>query len=225
MITVTNQIPLSARNNLAASPRFLLIAVAVLGLSMAGCATSPTTPACPANTQSLPDCPPLSAVVDEQVEQIYKYRTWKSPKELEEDPISFGMNADIPVQGARGKIVGPDDEGAIDSLAIKLWMIENADHTLDFGYYIFTPDLVGYAMVGAMCDAVKRGVDTRVMVDSLGSLKAGRTLLAALKSCEDQAGFVINKAGELTTRKARVQVMVFNAVSKISTSPNRPAFA
>jgi phosphatidylserine/phosphatidylglycerophosphate/cardiolipin synthase-like enzyme len=100
-------------------------------------------------------------------------------------------------------------------------MIENAEHTIDFGYYIFTPDLVGYAMVGAMCDAVKRGVDTRVMVDSLGSLKASRTMLAALKTCEKQASFIRNQAGELTTRKARVQVMIFNAISKISTSPNR----
>jgi len=209
------------RNKLINAPFFALLAIAFLSLLQIGCAISPTAPACPANTQNLPDCPPLGAVVDEKVEHFYAYRTWKSPKELGDDPIAYGMNADIPVQGARGKIVGPDDEGAIDSLAIKLWMIENADHTLDFGYYIFTPDIVGYAMIGAMCDAVKRGVDTRVMVDSLGSLKASRTTLAALKTCENQAGFIRNEAGQLTTRKARVQVMVFNAISKISTSPNR----
>jgi phosphatidylserine/phosphatidylglycerophosphate/cardiolipin synthase-like enzyme len=76
-------------------------------------------------------------------------------------------------------------------------------------------------MVGAMCEAVKRGVDVRVMVDSLGSLKASKTTLAALKTCENHANFMRNEAGELTTRKARVQVMIFNAISKISTSPNR----
>jgi phosphatidylserine/phosphatidylglycerophosphate/cardiolipin synthase-like enzyme len=181
----------------------------------------PAEPACPADRQNLPDCPPLSAVVDEHIEHIYEYRTWKSPRELGEDPIAFGMSADIPIQGARGKILGPDDEGAIDSLAVKLWMIENAEHTIDFGYYIFTLDIVGYAMVGAMCDAVKRGVDVRVMVDSVGSMKASRTTLAALKTCENHAKFMRNEAGELTTRKARVQVMIFNAISKISTSPNR----
>lgn len=216
-----SQIQISARNKLTGSPGFAWIAIALLGLLQVGCATAPVAPVCPANTQNLPDCPPLSAVVDEQVDHIYQFRTWKSPEELNDDPIAYGMNADIPVQGARGKIIGPDDEGAINSLAVKLWMIENADHTLDFGYYIFTPDIVGYAMIGAMCDAVKRGVDTRVMVDSLGSLKAGRTALAALKTCENQAGFIRNAAGELTTRKARIQVMVFNAISKISTSPNR----
>jgi len=169
----------------------------------------------------MPDCPPLTAVVDKEIEQIYKNRTWVSPEELGEDPIAYGMNANIPVQGARGKILGPDDEGAIDSLAVKLWLIENAEHTIDFAYYIFTPDIIGYAMIGAMCDAVKRGVDVRVMIDSLGSMKVSRTLLAALKTCENQAGFISNEAGQLTTRKARVQVMIFNSISKISTSPNR----
>lgn len=190
-------------------------------LLQAGCAVTPSIPACPANTQDLPDCPPLSAVVDSEIEHIYKYRTWVPPKELGEDPVAYAVNADIPIQGAQAKILGPDDEGAIDSLAAKLWMIENADHTIDFGYYIFAPDLVGYAMVGAMCEAVKRGVDIRFMVDSAGSLKASRATLAALKSCEDQAGFIRNEVGELTTRKARVQVIIFNALSKLSTSPNR----
>jgi phosphatidylserine/phosphatidylglycerophosphate/cardiolipin synthase-like enzyme len=193
----------------------------LFALLQAGCATTPLAPSCPANTQDLPDCPPLSAVVDPEIERIYEYRTWKSPRELERDPISVGVNADIPIQGARGKILGPDDAGALNSLAAKLWMIENAEHSIDFGYYIFTSDIVGYAMIGAMCNAVKRGVDVRVMVDSAGSLMTSRTTLAALQACQDQAGFIRNEAGDLTTRKARVQVMVFNAISKISTSPNR----
>jgi len=198
-----------------------LVAILATGILLTGCSTSQVKPACPANTQNLPDCPPLNAIVDEEIEHIYKYRTWVSPKELEEDPIAYGMNADIPVQGARGKILGPDNEGAINSLAAKLWMIENAQHTIDFAYYIFTPDIIGYAMIGAMCDAVKRGVDVRVMIDSLGSMKANRTMMAALKTCEHQAGFISNEAGQLTTMKARVQVIIFNSISKISTSPNR----
>ncbi len=197
------------------------IAILLLSLLQAGCATTPTTPTCPPGTQNLPDCPPLSAVQDRDIDRIYKYRTWVSPKDLEEDPIAYGMNADIPIQGAQGKILGPDDEGAINSLAVKLWMIENAQHTIDFGYYIYTTDIVGYAMFGAMCDAVKRGVDVRVMVDGLGSSKASNTTLAALKTCENQAGFIRTESGELSTRKARVQVMIFNSITKISTSPNR----
>ena len=208
-------------NKQVRTPYSAVTAILFSILLQAGCATAPTVPACPANTQNLPDCPPLGAVEDPKVEHFYAYRTWKSPTELEQDPIAFAANADIPIQGAQGKILGPDDKGAMDSLAAKLWMIEDAEHTIDFGYYIFTPDIVGYAMIGAMCDAVKRGVDVRAMVDSAGSMKTTRTTLAALKSCEDQAGFIRNEAGKLTTRKARIQVMIFNALSKISTSPNR----
>ena len=193
----------------------------LLFLLQAGCTSVPTTPSCPQGTQILPDCPPASAIPDEKIEQIYASRTWKPPDEVGADPVEFGVNFDVPVQGAQGKILGPDDEGAIDSLAAKLWMIENAEHTIDLVYYIFTPDIVGYAMIGAMCDAVQRGVDIRFMVDSLGSLELGRSTLAALQSCEKQAGFMRNEKGELTTRKARVQVVIFNAVTRISTSPNR----
>jgi len=76
--------------------------------------------------------------------------------------VSFGTSVEIPIQGARGKILDP-----------------------------------------------------------AGSMKASRTTLAALKTCEDQAGFIQTEAGQPSTRKARVQVMIFNAISKISTSPNR----
>ena len=197
------------------------LAIITLAGLISSCASVPPAPTCPEGTQDLPDCPPLEAVVDEDIEYLYRYRTWKPPKEVGEDPIAFGMNAEIPIQGARGKILGPDNEGAIDSLAAKLWLIENAEHTIDFGYYIFTPDLIGYALIGAMCDAVKRGVDVRFMVDSIGSSQTGRTTLAALQSCADQAGFIKTENGQTSTRKARVQVMIFNAISKISTSPNR----
>jgi putative cardiolipin synthase len=197
------------------------LAIIMLGGLLSGCTTMPPTPSCPEGTQNLPDCPPLDAVIDEDIESIYRYRTWWPPKEVAADPIAFGMNAEIPIRGARGKILGPDDEGAIDSLAAKLWLIENAEHTIDFGYYIFAPDLVGYALIAAICDAVKRGVDVRFMMDSAGSSKASRTTLAALQSCEGQAGFIKTENGQTSTRKARVQVMIFNAISKIGTSPNR----
>ena len=52
---------------------------------------------------------------------------------------------------------------ALKSLAAKLWMIENAEYTVDVMYYIFKRDTVGYAVLGALCNAVKRGVDVRIM--------------------------------------------------------------
>jgi len=142
-------------------------------------------------------------------------------RELNVDPVEFGKEYEIPVQHARTKFLGPDDHAAIDSLAAKLWMIENAEHTIDFTYYIFKADLIGYAMVGAMCDAVRRGVDVRVTIDSVGSISGlTHAPLRALETCAEDAGFMRNRQGQITTRKARVQVVVFNAVSKFG-NPNR----
>ena len=197
-----------------------LILPAVL-LFLGACAVAPRQESCPAGTQDLPDCPPLSAIDDPEINELYENRTWVPATDIEQDLIELGKQADIPVQHARTRFLGPDDHAAIDSLAVKLWMIENAEHTIDFTYYIFKTDLVGYAMLGAMCNAVQRGVDVRVTVDSLGSISgATHPALKALETCAYRAGFMRNSKGQLTTRKARVQVVIFNAVTKFS-NPNR----
>ncbi len=109
----------------------------------------------------------------------------------------------------------------MNSLAAKIWMIENARHTIDATYYIFHRDLVGEAMLGALCNAVQRGVDIRFMVDSVGSIDSSHSELKALETCADDAGFMRNAAGELTNKKARIQVVIFNSVSKIFVRLNR----
>ena len=96
-------------------------------------------------------------------------------------------------------------------------MIDNAKHTLDATYYIFKRDLVGDSMLGALCNAVKRGVDVRFMVDSIGSMDSNHRGLKALETCAADAGFMRNADGQVTTRKARVQV----AISKIFVNANR----
>lgn len=199
--------------------RLLLAALPTLWLL--GCAATPSQPACPAGTQQLPECPPVGAIDDPEINRLYADRAWVPAKDIEEDLIELGKNAEIPVQHARTKYLGPTSHEAIDSLAVKLWMIENAEHTIDFVYYIFKTDLVGYAMLGAMCRAVHRGVDVRVVVDSVGSISGMRhPALRGLETCAQDAGFMRNADGQLTTKKARVQVVVFNAVSKLG-NPNR----
>ena len=170
---------------------------------------------CPAGTQNLPDCPPLDAVDDEKINALYELRTWSPPSELTIDPVEYGTQAEIPVNSAQAKIIGPRHEEALDSLAAKIWLIENAQHTVDVTYYIFKPDLVGYAVLGALCNAVKRGVDVRIMVDSIGSMRPGHSDLRAVETCAEQAAFMRNADGQITTKKARVQVVVFNAISKL----------
>lgn len=188
---------------------------------LASCATAPRQEACPSGTQKLPGCPPIGAVDDPEINQLYADRSWLPSGALQLDLVDLGKQAEIPVQGARTKYLGPTPDAAIKSLAAKLWMIENAEHTIDFTYYIFKTDMVGYAMLGAMCNAVKRGVDIRVTVDSAGSISGmAHPSLKALETCADDAGFMRNRAGELTNKKARIQVVIFNAISKLG-NPNR----
>ena len=147
-----------------------LLTLLFAGLLLASCVGAPARYDCPAGTQNRAECPPVGAIDDPVIDQLYEDRTWVSAKELDVDLIKLGKRAEIPIQHARTKFLGPTDEAAITSLAAKLWMIENAEHTIDFTYYIFKTDLIGYAMLGAMCNAVQRGVDVRVTVDSVGSI-------------------------------------------------------
>jgi phosphatidylserine/phosphatidylglycerophosphate/cardiolipin synthase-like enzyme len=201
--------------------RITQLAFLLLALAVGSCATVSKEAACPSGTQQLPSCPPLGAVDDPFINQLYEGRTWIPPKEKDLDAVEFGKQADIPMQPAHTLFLGPTDEAARNSLAAKLWMIENAEHTIDFIYYIFKRDLIGYSMLGALCNAVQRGVDVRVVVDSLGSYHSTHPELKALETCAEDGGFMRNGEGELTTRKARVQIVIFNAVSKLASNPNR----
>jgi putative cardiolipin synthase len=190
-------------------------------LVLASCTTTRPPQACPPGTQQLPGCPPSTAINDPAINALYEARTWVPEKETGEDLIELGKQADIPIQHARTKFLGPTDEAAITSLAVKLWMIENAEHSIDFTYYIFKTDLVGNAMLGALCNAVRRGVDVRVTLDSVGSISGGsHPSLRALDTCAQDAGFMRNSEGQLTTKKARIQVVIFNALTKVN-NPNR----
>lgn len=200
----------------------LRICILLVSLIVSGCVTVDIAPdQCPPETQKLPGCPPPEAVTDPQIQRLYELRTWVKPDELEFDPIKLGKQAEISIQNARTKFVGSDSDDALNSLAVKIWMIENARHTIDLVYYIFKPDLIGQAILGALCKAVRRGVDVRIMVDSIGSISLNRSLLKALETCEFDAGFMINARGEVTIYRARVQTVIFNAMSNVFVNHNR----
>jgi len=188
---------------------------------ISGCASLRPAPPCPAGTQDLPDCPPIGAIDDPMINDLYAERSWVPPGELDADPIELGKSAEIPVQSAEVRFLGSPPEAGLSSLAAKIWLIQNAQHTIDATYYIFKPDLIGSAMLGALCNAVKRGIDIRFMVDSLGSMDADHSGLKGLENCALEGGFMRNAAGELTTKKARVQAVIFNAISKIFVNANR----
>jgi phosphatidylserine/phosphatidylglycerophosphate/cardiolipin synthase-like enzyme len=168
-----------------------------------------------------PDCPAPDAKDDKRIQYLYDRRTWRHSSKLPADPIDLATRSRTPVQHARTKIIGPTLDDGLLSLAVKLWMIESAKYTVDVAYYIFTRDEAGYAVLGALCNAVRRGVDVRIVVDSIGSMHPSHSELRALETCADEAGFMRNDAGQVTTTRARVQTVIFNALSKPSSWANR----
>ena len=202
--------------------RFKLSLLVSLAIGLSACASVTVKPEdCPEGTQKLEGCPPIGAIDDPQIAEVYDQRTSRSSKELDEDPVEYGRNAKVPINHAQAKFIGSTDEDGLLSLAAKLHMIEQAEHTIDLVYYIFRDDVVGLAILGALCDAVQRGVDVRIMVDSLGSISLNKNFLRALESCALDAGFIRNADGKLTIYKARVQPVIFNAVSRIFVNHNR----
>ncbi len=189
---------------------------------LAACATPGSEQVYPlVSTEQLIDDASVNAGNDEFIRQLLDSRTWVSYKHLQADPIELGKQASIPVQQEEVKIIGTSQEESVRSLALKLWMIENAQHTIDVVYYIFTYDVVGQAILGALCNAVRRGVDVRVMVDSIGSIDPSHTPLMALETCAEDAGYVRNVNGEETGYRARVQVVIFNAITSMASWVNR----
>jgi putative cardiolipin synthase len=188
--------------------------IAALAATLYGCAGIPQQQ-CPPGTLQMQDCPPADAVEDEAINDLYESRTWLPASERTVDPVELAAEGHIPINHARVKTIGPAYDKAVSSLAAKLWLIENAQHTVDATYFIFALDHAGYAVLGAMCNAVKRGVDVRIMVDSLGSMRLLHSELRALETCADEAGIMRNANGQITTKKARAQVVIFNAFTKL----------
>jgi phosphatidylserine/phosphatidylglycerophosphate/cardiolipin synthase-like enzyme len=200
--------------------RHTVALVAILIVS--GCATTPFDPAdCPPGTQKLADCPPANAVQDPVIARQYDRRSQDFASRAGFDPVAYSRTVDIPVLHASAKFIGSTNEGGLESIAAKIWMVENAEHTIDVMYYILREDLVGFALLGAVCDAVQRGVDARVMIDSIGSSDFSRKYLRAVESCALDGGFIRNGDGEVTVHKARAQALIFNAATTSFANPNR----
>lgn len=195
-----------------ATKRTTLLAAAVSTLLLLG--------AC-AHGAPKPSTVPDSLLAADLLTKNYDQRTWYPPAEVSFDPIAVGEAATVLMKSARTKIIGPSYDDAVRSLATKLWLIDHARYTVDLVYYIFKRDTVGYAVLGALCNAVQRGVDVRLMVDSAGSMHPTHSELDALLTCADDAGFVLDEAGRPTNRRARVQVVVVNAISKVFVRINR----
>ena len=74
----------------------------LLAITLFGCASVPQQQ-CPVGTLNMPDCPPIDAVADKTIDDIYKIRTWVPPSKLTVDPIKLGEEAEIPINSAQAK--------------------------------------------------------------------------------------------------------------------------
>ncbi|GAL25444.1 cardiolipin synthetase [Vibrio variabilis] len=157
--------------------------------------------------------PPVTSN-DAWTSELMESRRWRDSDELDQDYLKLASESLLPVQPAKVKVLGTEQKDAIQSLATKIYLIENAKHTIDMTYYIFADDLAGKATLGALCKAVERGVDVRIMVDSLGSYSLNNGNLKGLMQCEENAGYVLDRDGVQTNQKARVQAVIFNALTE-----------
>ena len=200
---------------------FVTIALLLSVVLLSSCASRGPQPPCPPDRINTENCPPSGAVDDPRTNRIYTLRTWTHHSKLGFDPIDIGQTVDTQIRPASGKILSPSHEDAVRSLAAKIWMIEHAEHTVDATYYIFSRDIVGKSILGALCNAVKRGIDVRLMVDSIGSYDRMHKDLKALANCSADAGFIKTPGGETTREKARSQVIIINSLSKVFVRFNR----
>lgn len=103
---------------------------------------------------------------------------------------------------------------AEEALMAKLLAIRGAKKTLDISYYIFSRDKAGYLILNEVKEALKRGVNVRLMVDSVGSMHFTHTELLALIQMSKKEGMgqiqiaTINPLTTLHRTLARIGYML-----------------
>jgi putative cardiolipin synthase len=101
-----------------------------------------------------------------------------------------------------------------EEAAVALIMaIRRAKHEVVIGTYIFGKDEFSHAILNEVKDALGRGVDVRVLVDSEGTPGLHHDLLKVLHSVP--RGYAVDDFGNLTTRLATVQTSIFNPPSRV----------
>lgn len=94
------------------------------------------------------------------------------------------IRASIKVHRSRVKALLSGEE----ALMAKLLAIRDAKKTLDMTYYTLERDQAGYLILNEVKEALRRGVNVRLMVDSLGSMHLTHTELLALIHFSKQPG-------------------------------------
>lgn len=99
-----------------------------------------------------------------------------------------------------------------EALMAKLLAIRQAKATVDLSYYIFSRDKAGYLILNEVKEALKRKVNVRIMVDSLGSMHMTHSELLALIQLSQKPGM------------GKVEVATINPPTTIQRTLSRIAF-
>lgn len=196
-----------------------VLALLIIAL-LSGCSSTPDQPS-PLEAYSNWAEPAQNTIEAHDIALLYEARSWGDPDSLAEDPVDIASQLASPINHAYINVIGTGQNEALRSLATKLWMIDNAEHTLDLTYYIFKYDQAGKALLGALCHAVERGVDIRIMVDSLGSMHFTHQPMLALQTCAENAGYIKDREGRSLPLKARVQFVIINSLMSKRSWSNR----
>lgn len=99
------------------------------------------------------------------------------------------------------------------ALATKLMAIREARYTIDMSYYILKYDEAGLAILAELKEAVRRGVNIRIALDTFGSgTFAGQSpLYSLIQFSKESAGLSRDLNGQLTHHRATVQIVNFNS--------------
>jgi putative cardiolipin synthase len=116
-----------------------IIAIAATATAMIACSTLPPAPP---SEESFTEPPTTEGPLAALAAQI-------NPT-LHEDESAFHL---IP--------------GATDGLALRLALIDNATHSIDGQYYVWSDDAAGALMIRHILDAADRGVKVRLLVDDM----------------------------------------------------------
>lgn len=99
-----------------------------------------------------------------------------------------------------------------EALMAKILAIRGAKKSIDITYYIFKRDQAGYLILNELKEALRRGVNVRLMVDSVGSMHFTHTELLALIQFSKQPGM------------GKMEVVTINPFTTISRAMSRMAY-
>lgn len=99
------------------------------------------------------------------------------------------------------------------AFAAKIMAIRKAKKTIDLSTFILSRDESGYLLLAELKAALERGINIRIMVDSVGSMKGGPLHKELKALMEVQGGFIKKSNGSLSTQRAKIKPIIFNALN------------